>query len=137
MGCKCSYTTYSSSSLHIFRCCCPFWPNNVHVSKIDAQLNLSMWIITGPIRSHSMVTVFFVYSFRSDSQIDLFTILGINFILHQIHIWFRDRRQKCHVNNVTRGDHIDNMTSAYSYLWYMRAHFYISFQFSKFCLSFR
>jgi hypothetical protein len=31
--------------------CCPVWLNSVHVQKIDAQLNFSMRIITGTIRS--------------------------------------------------------------------------------------
>lgn len=31
--------------------CCPVWLNSTHVSKVDAQLNLSMRIITGTIRS--------------------------------------------------------------------------------------
>lgn len=31
--------------------CCPVWLNSVHVKKIDAQLNFSMRIITGTIKS--------------------------------------------------------------------------------------
>ncbi len=31
--------------------CCPVWINSAHVQKIDAQLNLSMRIVTGTIKS--------------------------------------------------------------------------------------